>query len=260
MPGSGTLAPPRPCCNGATCARGIPPAPRSHGRPRDSPWLEVEAALGEHWDWWCVSCPQTPQRTVLVLGRTRRACNAHSVLVFRAESSALQMGSPEAAWRHHCPSAHNSATQLPGGQDRRGQHRQLATKGPRHWAMPGGCPLCPQCSSSSHLMGSSTATTAPPSLPTRKQHRGWRRRTLPSSPAQPSSTDSDVSLSDFSRNHSRTSWHRELAGERERDINSDLALPAGALCAVPQCDSVTQGEGQGTDALQSPRTLWDALG
>lgn len=53
------------------------------------------------------------------------------------------------------------------------------------------------------------------------------------------------------------SWQER---EKERDINSDLALPAGALCAVPQCDGAAQGEGQGTDALQSPRTPRDALG
>lgn len=87
-----------------------------------------------------------------------------------------------------------------------------------------------KCPSSPHLMGSFTAMAAPPSLPTRKQHCGWRRCTLLVNPTQPSSTHSEVSLSDFSRNHSSTSWHGEL--QRQRQSNGDLLLPAVALPAA----------------------------
>lgn len=115
MPGSGTLAPPSPCCNGATCARGIPPAPCSQSAKRQTLAGGGSCTQGALGLAVRVLSPDTPEASPGTREDTQGMhANAHSVLVFRAEShcSALQMGSPEAAWRHRCPSSVH-ATQPP---------------------------------------------------------------------------------------------------------------------------------------------------
>lgn len=73
-----------------------------------------------------------------------------------------------------------------------------------------------------HLTATRMATRTPPPLPAWNWHSGWRKQGEAPSPASPSSTESANSLSLFSRNHSRISWHGVLQDKTRQGKASRL--------------------------------------